>query len=297
MIFSFERLDLERDGADWPNRAASRMVKADGLSWHVQRFGAEGPRVLLIHGTGAATHSWRDVAPLLGERARVLAADLPGHGFSGAPPSYRFTLPGMAAAHGALLGALDFAPEVIVGHSAGAAIAIRMALDGRASPRAILSFNGALRPFTGSAGAVFPWMARALFLNPATPRLFAWSADARRVRKLLESTGSAINHETIALYGRLFRNPGHVAGALGMMAHWDLAPLLRDLPWLDSRLALLVGLKDRTVSPDVSRMAAARAPRAELIEWADAGHLAHEELPEQAARLILSLSTTAESAG
>ena len=57
----------ERDGRDWPNREASRFVHAAGLRWHVQVMGS-GPVVLLLHGTGAATHSWRDLMPKLAER-------------------------------------------------------------------------------------------------------------------------------------------------------------------------------------------------------------------------------------
>lgn len=73
----------ERDGADWPNRAASRFVTASGLTWHVQAMGApEAPVLLLLHGTGAATHSWAGLAPLLAARFRVIAPDLPGHGFT-----------------------------------------------------------------------------------------------------------------------------------------------------------------------------------------------------------------------
>ena len=44
-----------RDGGDWPNREASAFVEAAGIRWHVQRMG-EGPPLLLLHGTGAATH-------------------------------------------------------------------------------------------------------------------------------------------------------------------------------------------------------------------------------------------------
>ncbi len=57
------RLSLERDGADWPNRQASALIEAHGLRWHVQSMG-EGPGLLLLHGTGASTHSWRGLAPL-----------------------------------------------------------------------------------------------------------------------------------------------------------------------------------------------------------------------------------------
>ena len=68
-------------GRDWPNRAASRTVRAAGLNWHVQVMGS-GPVLLLAHGTGAATHSWRGLAPLLAQHFTVVAPDLPGHGYT-----------------------------------------------------------------------------------------------------------------------------------------------------------------------------------------------------------------------
>ena len=62
------RPDWEHDGRDWPNRTASRFVSAAGIVWHVQVAG-EGPALLLLHGTGAATHSWAGVLPLLARRS------------------------------------------------------------------------------------------------------------------------------------------------------------------------------------------------------------------------------------
>ena len=79
---------------DWPNRTASRYVEAGGLRWHVQSLGDTGPVILLLHGTGAATHSWAGLAPLLATRFRVVAPDLPGHGFSGAAVGAGMSLPG-----------------------------------------------------------------------------------------------------------------------------------------------------------------------------------------------------------
>jgi len=80
------KLVWERDGRDWPNRDASRFVRAGGLRWHVQKTGT-GPVLLLVHGTGAATHSWRELAPLLARRFTVIAPDLPGPGFTQRPAS------------------------------------------------------------------------------------------------------------------------------------------------------------------------------------------------------------------
>ena len=52
----------------------------------------------------------------------------------------------------------------------------------------------------------------------------------------------------MALYGQLVRNPGHAAGALGMMANWDLAALWRDLPALKTPLVLVGMLACVTVA-------------------------------------------------
>ncbi|HSN71821.1 MAG TPA: alpha/beta fold hydrolase, partial [Steroidobacteraceae bacterium] len=136
-------LDWDRDGRDWPNRSASRFVSAGGVRWHVQQAG-QGPQMLLIHGTGASTHSWRGLLPLLAEHFAVLAPDLPGHAFTGPMPDGHFSLDGMARALAALMARLDFAPAIAVGHSAGAAIVARLALDGAIHPRAIVSLNGAI---------------------------------------------------------------------------------------------------------------------------------------------------------
>ena len=72
-------LDWALENSTWPHAEISRFHQVGGLRWHVQQMG-EGPPILLIHGTGASTHSWRDLAPLLAERFTVIAADLPGHG-------------------------------------------------------------------------------------------------------------------------------------------------------------------------------------------------------------------------
>jgi magnesium chelatase accessory protein len=268
-------------------------VEAGGLRWHVQMAG-DGPPLLLLHGTGAATHSWRDVLPILARRYRVLAPDLPGHGFTNSSGAESLSLPGMARALAALLAALDFTPRTAVGHSAGAAILARLCLDRRLAPDLLVSLNGALLPFAGIAGHILPPMAKMLFLNPFAPRLFAWSADRAAVARLLEGTGSTIDARGIALYGRLFANPAHVAGALGMMAHWDLHSLQRDLPRLSTRVALLAATNDSTVAPSVARKVAALLPNPALIEIEGLGHLAHEEAPARIGDLIARLSADIE---
>ena len=58
---------------EWPHSAHSVFVRCGEMRWHVQRMG-QGPVLLLLHGTGASTHTWREVMPLLAARYSVIAA-------------------------------------------------------------------------------------------------------------------------------------------------------------------------------------------------------------------------------
>ena len=292
-----DRLLWDRDGLDWPHRDASDFVQAAGLRWHVQRFGDPAkklPVALLIHGTGASTHSWRGLAPLLASHFSVLTMDLPGHGFTSMPTggaaSVQLSLSGMAQAMRALLDALALKPSLVVGHSAGAAIAVRMCLDALISPAWVASLNGAFLPLGGLAGQVFSPVAKLMAATPLVPKLFAWrAAEPAVLQKLIDGTGSKLDATGLALYGKLIRNPGHAAGALGMMANWDLPALVQDLPRLGTAIDLVVGENDRTISPRQARRVLALlgpSARATLTTLPDLGHLAHEEQPDVVAAHI-----------
>ncbi len=278
----------EKEGRDWPNRVHSRFVSAGGVRWHVQVAGpkdADAPVLLLLHGTGAATHSWRVMLPLLAKHFTVVAPDLPGHGFTARGSQ---TLPAMAKSVAALLDDLDLTPTIIVGHSAGAAVGLRMALDGLVDAKAVVGLSPALLPFPGLAAKLFPTMAKLLFVNPFAPHIFAGIArgPGEVARFMLRSTGSKIDAAGIGGYAKLFGKPGHIAGTIAMMASWDLEPLKRDLSGLSTPLLLIHGDGDTAIPLVKAREAAALVPGARLEVLNGLGHLAHEEAPERVAEMI-----------
>ncbi len=279
-----------RDGRDWPNGAASRFIAAAGMVWHVQVMGS-GPAVLLAHGTGAATHSWRDLAPLLARRMTVVAPDLPGHGFTAAPPRAALSLPFMAQTLAELCRTLGIAPALAVGHSAGAAVLARMCLDAAIAPHGLVALNGALLPLYGLPGRVFSPLAKLIVRLPGVPDLFAWRAgDRRMVERLLRDTGSTLDARGVDLYARLAGRPDHARAALTMMAAWDLDPLLRDLPRLRQPLLLIAGANDRTIAPAESERVRALVPDRRIRILPRLGHLAHEEAPAATAAAVLEFA-------
>lgn len=296
-----QRLRWETDGANWPHRQHSRFAEAAGLRWHVQQFDSTAPgapTALLVHGTGASTHSWRGLAPLLAAQFNVLAVDLPGHAFTDMPAggatSAQLSLDGMSRALGELMASLNCRPNLVVGHSAGAAIGVRMCLSQLIAPQLLISVNGALLPLGGLAGQVFSPVAKVMAALPFVPQFFSWQAASPAVvQKLIDSTGSTLDAEGTALYGKLVANAGHAAGALGMMANWDLPQLEVDLPRLKTPLSLIVGSNDKTVHPrQAARLralwpASSASAQPHLTTLEGLGHLAHEERPDLVAKTVL----------
>jgi magnesium chelatase accessory protein len=279
--------------ATWPHCGASKSVRVGGIDWHVQEAGS-GPVLLLLHGTGAATHSWRDMLHPLAQHFRVIAPDLPGHGFTKGRLANGLTMPGIARAVTGLLGELDAEPVLIVGHSAGAAIAIRMVLDGLARPAGVVGIAPALLPFPGIAQHLFPTMAKLLFVNPFAPHIFASVARGSGAveRFLTRSTGSTIDATGVAAYARLFATSAHCAGAIGMMADWDLVPLKRDLPKLAVPMLVLHGEKDVAIPVSGALESVALIPDCALEILPRLGHLAHEEAPQSVVDHILHFART-----
>lgn len=279
--------------ANWPFRSASQHIRCRSHLWHVQEVGT-GPLLLLLHGAGGATHSYRHLIPLLTDDYRVIAVDFPGQGFSRLGDRARCGLDAVAEDLAALMAQQGWHADAIVGHSAGAAVALRLAE--LAPPRAVIGINAALGGFDGLAGWLFPALANLLSRLPLVPQLFSRMAgNARQVSQLLAATGSRIDATGEVQYLHLLRQPSHVSATLAMMAQWDLDGLLRRLPQLALPCLLITARGDRTVPPAVSKRAAARMPDARWIDLPRYGHLVHEEAAPEVAELIRAFLTPDQS--
>lgn len=275
---------------DWPNRAASRHIFCAPHLWHVQEMGA-GPTLVLIHGAGGASHSWRGLVPFLSAQYHLVIVDLPGQGFTRLGARHRCGLDAMAEDLARLIAEEAWAPLAYIGHSAGAAIALRLAEI--APPRAVIGLNAALGQFEGVAGWLFPIMAKLLAAAPFVAQIFSRLAgNPAKVASLLASTGSTIDATGQALYLQLLRMPTHVDATLAMMAQWTLDGLLSRLPRQTTPCLLLTAANDHAVPPAKSAQAAQRMPHARWHDMPGYGHLWHEEAPETVAPLILEFLST-----
>jgi magnesium chelatase accessory protein len=280
---------------DWPLRAASRIIRCRPHEWHVQVKG-RGPDVLCLHGAGASGHSFHALVPHL-PGYRLILPDLPGQGFTRAGGARRFGLDAMADDLNALCTEQGWRPKAIIGHSAGAAVALRMVEIMPSPPRAVVGINAALGAFDGFEGWLFPKLAKAMHASPFVAAIVTkFTSSRKQVERLLTATGSKLDEPAITLYQRLVARTSHVEGTLGMMAQWQLEPLLERLPQMEVPTLLIGSSNDKAVPCAVSKSAAQKMPRAQYAELAGLGHLVHEEAPARVAALILPFLEETNSA-
>src|SRR5262245_22136746 len=119
----------------WIDTAAGRIFA---------RSGGKGPPLLLLHGYPQTNVMWQRVAPALAARFSLIIPDLPGYGWSDAPPSDAahepYTKRAMAAAMIEAMEALGHVRFRLAGHDRGGRVAYRLALDhpGRLERLAVL---------------------------------------------------------------------------------------------------------------------------------------------------------------
>ena len=276
--------------SDWPNASLSRQSLCRPHRWHVQETG-QGETILLLHGAGGSVHSFRDMIPMLAVRYRVVAVDLPGQGFTRLGARHRSGLREMSEDLAALCVQENWQPVAVVGHSAGAALALQLSktlLSPRGHSPDIVGINAALDNFSGVAGTVFPVLAKVLATLPFTARIFSATAkNPTRIQSLIAGTGSDIGPEGLRCYHALVQDRDHADATLLMMSQWSLDDLLNDLPAITSRTLLIAAKNDKTVPWKVSERASSRIPDAQLITLEHLGHLAHEEAPELVVNDIL----------
>jgi magnesium chelatase accessory protein len=274
--------------ATWPNAQHSRFMQAGGIRWHVHIVG-QGPCLLLLHGTGSGNFSWRGLLPALSQHFTVVAPDLPGHAFTSRGPEGALSLPGMSEGLRALMLQLQLTPQVIVGHSAGAAVGAHMVLNFDSLGRCILiGLNPAWLPLPGVASWLFGPAAKLAAINP----LSAWAtakmaAKPGAVAEWLGRTGSTLDAQGLSLYTRVLSDSGHVHGVLSMMAAWRLKPLAARLHQIRNPVFMHISAQDQTVPPTLADQACRLMPQAQKWLQPGLGHLGHEEDPAGTVEHIL----------
>jgi non-heme chloroperoxidase len=110
--------------------AIGHITLPDGVRLEYEERGdPDGVPVLLLHGVTDSRRSWDPVLAHLPPAIRAIALSQRGHGDSERPAQASYRYEDMAADAVAVIEALDLGSAIVVGHSMGAWVAERVAID------------------------------------------------------------------------------------------------------------------------------------------------------------------------
>jgi pimeloyl-ACP methyl ester carboxylesterase len=123
----------------------NQTIKTNGINLFYREAGKpQAPAVLLLHGFPTSSHMFRNLIPRLAETYHVVAPDMPGFGFSDAPPrgEFKYTFENLARAIGGFTEKLGLKRFAIYIFDYGAPVGLRLALAHPERIAAIISQNG-----------------------------------------------------------------------------------------------------------------------------------------------------------
>jgi pimeloyl-ACP methyl ester carboxylesterase len=272
------------------------FVEANGIRLHYLEWGGEGPPVVLLHATGFLARLWEPIAVNLSARFHVYALDARGHGDSDKPaPAGAYGWEGLAADLMGFLDALGLIGVPIIGHSSGAAGAIRLAAERPEYVAAAVLIEPTVFPPMPVEGSD---ERKEQLASGAARRRMVWDSreelmDAYRQRR----TFAGWREDVLRLFAEdgTFRRedgnielkcPGEIEAELYRNSlspdTWDLLPRLR-CPALVIR-----GGNTEPLLAFVAEGVARRIPGARLATIAGGSHFVPMEMPEAIAAKALA---------
>lgn len=268
------------------NGASQYLELSGGVRVHYRVHGPQdAPALVLVHGFAASLHSWEPWVERLQGRYRIISVDLPGHGLTRTPPDYVFSASSNAELIDELMHQLGVQRFALAGHSMGGAVAVRYALRHPERLDALVLVGAAAWPSGERAGRtplVFQLLRNPLgraALRYVNPRLFAQRGLASAYHDPALADEALVHR-----YVDLARAPGRRAMLTSGRNNSADAPLRpEDVAAIAAPTLVMHGEHDRIIAIGAGRALAAAIPGARLIAYPDAGHLPHEELPDQTA--------------
>jgi pimeloyl-ACP methyl ester carboxylesterase len=274
--------------------AESRFIRVRGLNIHYKVYGSGEPVMILLHGFGASTFSWREVVGPLSQIGTVIVYDRPAFGLTERPLKgewvgqnpYSFEAqPDLLLG---LMDALGVEKSILIGHSAGGTVSVQMALTYPERVSGLVLVDAAVFSGGGALPGWLDWLKetpQADRLGPLLARTLEKRGDDFIRSSWHDPAG--VTEEVLAGY----RKPLQVAN--WDRALWELTKAARPLNLpdrlseLNMSVLVMTGDDDRIVPTEQGIALSQKIPGAQLAIIANCGHLPHEERPEEFLAAVL----------
>lgn len=278
LLLSLLRLDIP--AAEVERRyalPASKFIEVNGLRVHYTDEG-KGEVVVLVHGTGASLHTWQQWVELLRTRFRVIRMDLPGFGLTGPAPDRQYSIAAYVQFLRKFLEQLKAQQVSLVGNSLGGHIAWRYAAEYPDDVNKLILIDSAGLPRIGK----IPLPIR-LARMPVIGKLGLYISPRFLVRNSLNEVyfdRSKVTDDLVERYHTMALRAGN------RQAFIDRAEQLEQgssdgLERIKVPTLIMWGRHDRWIPVEQAENFRKKLLLAQVVIYDNAGHVPHEEIPEQ----------------
>ena len=279
------------------------MVDVKGAKVHVIKSGGVGDVVMLIHGASANAREFlHTLSPALDPDLAVLMPDRPGHGYSGRPArsdTLKVQADQMAGVLEQTLSGTQQA--VVVGHSYGGAVALRLALDHPDLVKAVVLLAPVTHDWGGGGEAWYNTAAGVPVLGLAFSQFAPIAGPSMAesgIKGVFEPQPAPEDYIETSGLELLFRPGEFRANAKDVNALMDeLGAQQERYPSLDIPVVVFSGLGDTVIKPElhVGKLHH-QVKDIRVIEYTDVGHMPHHARPDEIAAVIEELAASPDKA-
>lgn len=274
------------------NPDIGRAVTAAGILTNLHDVGSGSP-LLMIHGSGpgvSAWANWRLSIPALSQRARVIAPDMVGFGYSERPAGHRYSMDNWVAQAVGVLDALEIERADLVGNSFGGALALALAIRHPQRVRRLV--------LMGAVGVPFD-------LTPGLDAVWGYEPSFQAMRALLDvfaHNPALATDELAQLRYEASTRPGFHESFSAMFPaprqRWvdAMCSAEADIRALPHETLVLHGREDRVIPPSNSLTLAQWIPNSQLHVFGHCGHWTQIEHASRFNRLVSDFLAEADAA-
>lgn len=257
-----------------------------GAEAHIREDGNRNkPPLLMLHGSNASLHTWNKLVEELKDDFRIISIDLPGHGLTGITPQDDYSIMGMARFTREVVEAFELEDVTLVGNSMGGEVALRYSLMFPHDVKALVLISSSGIDKDDEDGSVGAFalassnMGRTM-MRYFTPKFLVEST----LRDVVADPDAVVTDEMATRYWDLLRMAGSRDATIKRFSERDSEPSLEPILRAVNPPTLLIwGSQDRLVKPKYGIQMNTEIVGSLLKLYPQAGHLAHEEIPEKTA--------------
>jgi pimeloyl-ACP methyl ester carboxylesterase len=250
----------------------------------------QGPPIILLHGFGGCSYSWRFLAPALAEDHRVFTIDLKGYGLSDKPADGNYAISDQADMVAAFIRSQDLHDVVIMGHSMGGGVTLMTYLkvreDQPARVKSLVLIDSAGYP---QKMPWFIWLAKAPVLGSVGGKLVSPRFATYLVLKKCYYYDDKITEEQIDTYAYYGSLPGALEAVVQtakQIVPDDIDALTAQYKTISVPVLIIWGAEDEVVPLSVGKNFKRDIPNSQLVILPKCGHMPPEEEPGETTRVV-----------